>query len=43
MCFEGNQEHFVADVCNHNEKNGKNLVVYKTDVEEIWEELHNEQ
>lgn len=38
--FEGNQEYFVADVCKYDPVTKQHMIIYKTDMEEAWEDLN---
>lgn len=37
-----NHEYFSADVCKYDDATGKHLVIYRHDLEEVWEDLSNE-
>lgn len=36
------QEYFVADVTSYDDKTGKHLIMYRHDLEEVWEDLKEE-
>lgn len=39
---EEHHEYFSADVCKYDESTGKHLVIYRHDLEEVWEDLSDE-
>lgn len=39
---EEHHEYFSADVCKYDDKTGKHLVIYRHDLEEVWEDLSKE-
>jgi len=38
--FEGNQEYFVGDVCKYDPETKMHMIMYKTDMDEAWEDLN---
>ena len=38
--FEGNQEYFVGDVCKYDPETKLHMIIYKTDMQETWEDLN---
>lgn len=40
--YQQSQEYFPADVCKYDEETKKHLVIYRHDLEEVWEDLSQE-
>jgi serine/threonine protein kinase len=40
--YQQSQEYFPADVCKYDEESTKHLVIYRHDLEEVWEDLSQE-
>jgi len=40
---EEHHEYFSADVCKYDDTTGKHLVIYRHDLEEVWEDLSKEE
>jgi serine/threonine protein kinase len=43
ILLEEHHEYFSADVCKFDDTTGKHLVIYRHDLEEVWEDLSSEE